>query len=221
MELKLYNLAYPVTALGPGRRVAVWVAGCPLRCKGCITPHLLSSDAGKSIAVPRLAKRLLQLPVPIDGVTLTGGEPFAQAEALVALLCVLKAERPHWNVLTFSGFTLRQWQRGDAAQRQLLQQIDVLVDGPYLAGQPGRHPLTASANQQLHLLTPRAQTLKPALDSLPANSANLGLSPHGEDCLIGIVDPHARRLFHRGLRLTTPDLEQPTESGDRQHVDFY
>jgi len=221
MELKLYNLAYPVTALGPGRRVAVWVAGCPLRCKGCITPHLLSSDAGKSIAVPRLAKRLLRLPVAIDGVTLTGGEPFAQAEALLALLCVLKAERPHWNVLTFSGFTLRQWQRGDAAQRQLLQQIDVLVDGPYLAGQPGRHPLTASANQQLHLLTPRAQTLKPALDALPANTANLGLGPHGEDCLIGIVDPHARRFFHRGLRLTTPDLEQSTESGDRQHVDFY
>jgi len=221
MELKLYSLAYPVTALGPGHRVAMWVAGCPLRCKGCITPHLLSSDAGKSIAVPRLAQRLLQLPVPLDGVTLTGGEPFAQAEALGSLLGLLKAERPQWNVLTFSGFTLRQWQRGDAAQRQLLQQIDVLVDGPYLAGQPGRHPLTASANQQLHLLTPRAQTLEPALDALPANTANLGLNPQGEDCLIGIVDSPSRRRLHHGLRLTTPSLEQTTEPGNRHHVEFY
>jgi anaerobic ribonucleoside-triphosphate reductase activating protein len=221
MELKLYSLAYPVTALGPGRRVAVWVAGCPLRCKGCITPHLLSADAGKSIAVTRLAHRLLKLPVPLDGVTLTGGEPFVQAEALLTLLDLVKAERPQWNVLTFSGFTLSQWQRGDAAQRQLLQNIDMLVDGPYLAGQPGRHPLTASANQQLHLLTPRAQTLKPALDALPANTANLGVNPQGEDCLIGIVDPPARRRLHRGLRLTTPDLEKATESGDRHHVDIY
>jgi anaerobic ribonucleoside-triphosphate reductase activating protein len=221
MELKLYNLAYPVTALGPGRRVAVWVAGCPLRCKGCITPHLLSSDAGKSIAVSQLAQRLLRLAVPLDGVTLTGGEPFAQAEALATLLRLVKVERPHWNVLTFSGFTLRQWRRGDTTQRQLLQQIDVLVDGPYVAGRPSRHPLTASANQQLHLLTPRAQTLKPALEALPVNSANLGLSPRGEDCLIGIVDPDARRRLHRGLRLSVPDLEQTTESGGRPHADFY
>jgi anaerobic ribonucleoside-triphosphate reductase activating protein len=203
-ELRLYNLAYPVTALGPGRRVALWVAGCPLRCKGCITPHLLSADAGKSIAVARLARHLLQLPASLDGITLTGGEPSAQAAALSALLDLVEAERPHWNILTFSGLTLRQWQRGDESQRRLLRQIDVLVDGPYVAGRPGRHPLTASANQRLHLLTPRAQLLKHALDSLPANAANLGINPHGEDCLIGIVQPSARRRLHRGLRLTTP-----------------
>ena len=221
MELNLHSLAYPVTALGPGRRVAVWVAGCPLRCKGCITPQLLSSDAGKGIAVSRLAQRLLQLPMPLDGVTLTGGEPFAQAEALAALLGLVKAKRPQWNVLTFSGFTLRQWQRGDILQRQLLQQIDILVDGPYLAGQAGRHPLTASANQQLHLLTPRARALKPELDALPANAANLAVNPRGADCLIGIVDPGARRRLHHGLQLTTSSVEQTTEPGNRHYVELY
>ena len=221
MELKLYSLAYPVTALGPGRRVVLWVAGCPLRCKGCITPHLLSADAGRSINVNRLAQHLLQLPVPLDGVTLTGGEPFAQAEALTALLRLVKAGRPQWNVLTFSGFTLGQWQRGDTAQQQLLQQVDILIDGPYLAGRPGRHPLTASANQQLHLLTPRAQTLKPALETLAVNTANLGVNPLGEDCLIGIIDASARRRLHRDLGLTTPGLEQTTGSGNRHYVDFY
>jgi hypothetical protein len=70
-------------------------------------------------------------------------------------------------------------------------------------------------------LTPRAQTLKPALDALPVNAANLGVNPQGEDCLIGIVDPPARRRLHRGLRLTTPDLEQTTESGNWHHVDIY
>ncbi len=210
MDLQLYSLAYPVTALGPGRRVAVWVAGCPLRCKGCITPHLLSTEAGQSIAVTRLAQHLLHLPLVLDGVTLTGGEPFIQADALANLLSLVRAERPQWNVLTFSGFTLRQWEGGDSAQRQLLKQIDILVDGPYLAGKPGRHPLTASANQQLHLLTPGAQALKPALAALPANAANLGVNPRGKDCLIGIVDPPARRRLHRNLRLARPEPEPTT-----------
>ena len=218
MKLNLYSLAYPVTALGPGRRVALWVAGCPLRCKGCITPQLLSRDAGEAIGVSRLAQHLLQLTPPLDGVTLSGGEPFAQAPALLRLVKLVKAERPHWTVLTFSGFTLKQWRGGDAAQRRLLQQIDILVDGPYLAGRPGKHALTASANQQVHLLTPQARALEPVLDALPANTANLAVNPHGADCLIGIVDADARRRFHEGLRLTR--LEKPTRAGNRHHVEF-
>ncbi len=213
MMLNLYNLAYPVTALGPGHRVALWVAGCPLRCKGCITPHLLSADAGKLIDVHRLARHLLELPVALDGLTLTGGEPFVQADALVALLAQIKAERPHWNVLTFSGFTLQQWQAGDVAQRQLLQQIDILVDGPYVQGRPGRHPLAASANQGVRLLTSTARALEGDLHALEANSANLGINPAGQDCLIGILDPQARRRYHRGLRLEAADLPHNAAAG--------
>ena len=221
MKLNLYSIAYPVTALGPGRRVALWVAGCPLRCKGCITPHLLSDDSGKPIDVDRLAQRLLQLPVALDGLTLTGGEPFAQAGALALLLDLVKAERPKWSVLTFSGFTLGQWQRADAAHQHLLSHIDILVDGPYVAGQPGRHPLTASASQQVHLLTPRAETMKQELDALQVNAANLGINPEGEDCLIGIVDPAARRRLHHGLYLSPVDIKENTRSGSLKHVDVY
>lgn len=219
MMLNLYNIAYPVTALGPGQRVALWVAGCPLRCKGCITPHLLAADAGKNIDVHRLARHLLELPVPLDGLTLTGGEPFVQAAALAALLAQLKAERPHWNVLTFSGFTLKQWQAGDVAQRQLLQQIDILVDGPYVQGRPGRHPLAASANQGVRLLTSSARALEAELNALEANTANLGVSPAGQDCLIGIIDSPARRRYHRGLRLDATDMQHNAAAGSRPHVE--
>ncbi len=219
MELNLYSLAYPVTALGPGRRVVLWVAGCPLRCKGCITPQLLSPDAGEAVAVSRLAQHLLHLPLPLDGITLTGGEPFAQAQALLSLVELEKAERSQWNIMTFSGFTLKQWQGGDTAQRRLLQWTDILVDGPYRAGHPGGHALTASTNQKLHLLTSRARALKSELDALPANTANLAVNPHGADCLIGIVDDSARRRIHEGLRLTRP--EKHSEAGNPHHVEFY
>lgn len=201
MELRLHSLAYPVTALGPGRRVAVWVAGCPLRCKGCITPGLLSADAGKSITIERVAKRLFTLPTSLDGITLTGGEPFAQAQALSVLLDAIKAERPQWNVLTFSGFPLEQLRRGTPWQRSLLARTDVLVDGPYAARLPGHHPLLASANQRMHLLTGRARELEEKLSALRTNVANLGLNSDANDWLIGILDSASRRRLHDNLGL--------------------
>lgn len=201
MELRLHSLAYPVTALGPGRRVAVWVAGCPLRCKGCITPGLLSADAGKSITIERVAKRLFTLPVSLDGITLTGGEPFAQAQALSVLLDAIKSGRPQWNVLTFSGFSLEQLRRGIPWQRSLLARTDVLVDGPYAARRPGHHPLLASANQRIHLLTGRARKLEEKLSALRTNVANLGLNSDANDWLIGILDSASRRRLHDNLGL--------------------
>lgn len=201
MELKLHSLAYPVTALGPGHRVVLWVAGCPLRCKGCITPGLLSADAGESIGIERVAKRLFALPIAVEGITLTGGEPFAQDQALSALLDAIKARRPQWNVLTFSGFPLEQLRRGTPWQRRLLAHIDVLVDGPYAARQPGHHPLLASANQRIHLLTARARELEERLNALPTNIANLGLNPDADDWLIGILDSASRRRLHKNLGL--------------------
>lgn len=195
----LHSLAYPVTSLGPGQRIALWVAGCPLRCKGCITSGLLSVDAGKPISIKRLTERLVMLPVAVDGITLTGGEPFAQAAALALLLDTLKDRRPHWNVLTFSGYSLEQMQLGTPAQCRLLALIDILVDGPYVAHRPGRHPLTASANQRVRLLTPRAKALADRVNALPINKANLGLHPEADDWLIGIIDSPARQRLHRAL----------------------
>ena len=86
MRLALHSLAYPVTALGPGRRVVVWVAGCGLRCPGCITPQLWSRQSGRLVPVDRLADYMSRLAHPLDGVTVSGGEPFEQAEALGTLL---------------------------------------------------------------------------------------------------------------------------------------
>lgn len=216
MNLNLHSLAYPVTALGPGRRVALWVAGCPLRCRGCITPGLLDTAAGKLVPVARLAQRLLDLPPAIDGLTLTGGEPFAQAQALVALLKHLQPQRPEWDILCFSGFTLAHLQRGDGAQQDLLKRLDILVDGPFQSERPGTHPLLASANQHLHLLSARAQQRRAELAALPYNHANLALNPQGADWLIGILDADARATLHRNTQITPVTPPMPVASS--QHT---
>lgn len=85
----------------------------------------------------------------LDGITLSGGEPFKQPQALTALLIALKKARPSWNVLTFSGYPL-EYLRRDVDCQKLLAEIDILVDGHYLQQHEGEHPLTASKNQQVH-----------------------------------------------------------------------
>ncbi|KPQ00007.1 MAG: anaerobic ribonucleoside-triphosphate reductase activating protein NrdG [Rhodobacteraceae bacterium HLUCCA12] len=217
MALVLHSIAYPVTALGPGRRVGLWVAGCPLRCPGCITPELLDARAGWSVAVERLAERILSLDADLDGITLSGGEPFGQAEALAELLDRVLRERPWWSVVTFSGFRLARLRRMGEGAARLLARVDVLIDGPYVRSRPSGHPLAGSGNQTVHYLTPRGRALRPSIKTSSAPAANLALGPEGKAMLVGILGPGPRQSYHRALGLTAaaPDAESATLNSRR------
>ena len=203
MTLNLHSIAYPVTALGPGQRLALWVSGCSLNCKGCITPELQAPESGKNIKLDTLVTHLLKVSTQLDGITLTGGEPFEQAEAVTALLMALKQARPNWNVLVFSGYSL-SCLRKHPQRSQLLNQVDILVDGVYLQGHNGIHPLTASANQQVHYLSQRGTALRHACESLTINQANLALGISQTAQLIGIIRTPERRQIHQKLSLKHP-----------------
>ncbi len=198
-RLRMSHLAYPVTALGPGSRLAIWVAGCPLRCPDCITPELQRMDAGRSIPVYRLADHILRLPVHLQGVTFTGGEPFTQAGALTDLWALLSEARPRWDLLIFSGHGLAELQARGGAGAALLAHTDILIDGPYLRGRQIAHPLRASANQRIHYLSARGRILREACEDGDADAANLGIGRRHGGWLIGILDPRRRRQLHRDL----------------------
>jgi anaerobic ribonucleoside-triphosphate reductase activating protein len=203
--LRLRRLAYPVTVLGPGRRLALWVAGCGLGCPGCISPELHDPASGRALPVSRVLSRILGLE-GLDGITLTGGEPFEQPVALADLLEALARGRPGWDVLAYSGFTLSQLRRRGAEAARLLGRCDVLVAGPYRAGVPLRHPLAGSGNQRVHSLSPRGRALRRRCEGLPSERANLGAGRAGGDLLIGILSPAVRRRLHRALGLTPGEI---------------
>lgn len=144
---------------GPGRRSAVKLQGCPIRCAGCITPESWDPIGGTVVAIERLADALLDPSFERDGVTILGGEPFAQPDALLALVQALRA-RGCDHILCYSGFTygeLRRRARISPAIGGVLGEIDVLIDGPYVAGlAAGAGPWTGSSNQRvLQLKTSR------------------------------------------------------------------
>jgi len=72
------------TVNGPGTRAVVWVQGCPIRCEGCFNTDFWSFTPKIQVPVDQLAEKIGALE-NIDGVTFSGGEPFAQAENLAGL----------------------------------------------------------------------------------------------------------------------------------------
>lgn len=200
MDLWVHNLAYPVTALGPGHRVALWVAGCSLHCRGCITPGLWERQAGVRKDTASVAQRLLAMQTPLDGITITGGEPFEQPAALADLLRVIIDERPHWNVLVYSGYRLAALRRMGPDADALLKQTDVLVAGAYRPDRAPNHPLAGSGNQRIHLLSAQGKGLREQIDALPRNQANLGLSGDGDgQWLIGVMARPVRARINRSI----------------------
>lgn len=153
MLLRIAQTIPDTEAEGPGRRFAVWVQGCSLRCPGCCNPEMFAADrGGQLIEAAVLAERVLATP-GIEGMSVLGGEPFEQATGVAELCRLVRAGGR--SVMVYSGFTLAELQaRADAGPA--LGEIDLLVDGRFEQGRPERaRRWIGSSNQQLHFLTPR------------------------------------------------------------------
>jgi anaerobic ribonucleoside-triphosphate reductase activating protein len=140
---------------GPGCRAVIWVQGCLRECPGCYNPASWSFEMNQLVSVEHLAERILANPNN-EGVTFSGGEPFWQAPALAALAKQVKAQG--LNVISFTGFTLERLQSeyGPAGAQDLLDQLDLLIDGAYVESLAVHDPnsLVSSSNQRVHLFNP-------------------------------------------------------------------
>lgn len=136
---------------GPGERFVIWVQGCPLACPGCWNPDTWSFEPRDAQHVDELIQVILATP-DIEGVTFTGGEPFAQAPALAEIASAVR--EAGLSVFIFTGYDLDELRAPQ--QLRLLGSTDVLVAGRY------EHTRRAdalrwrgSSNQEIHFLTRR------------------------------------------------------------------
>lgn len=117
---------------GPGIRTTVFCQGCPHHCPGCQNPETWEFGCGTAMDTQTIVQIVKSNPL-CRGVTFSGGEPFAQAEGFTELAQALKAQG--YEVAAYSGYTFEQLLAGTPGQKKLLQTIDVLIDGPYLAAE--------------------------------------------------------------------------------------
>lgn len=152
MKLALSRAHFPVTTLGPGRRLGVWFQGCSIRCPDCISADTWGLGRGTTTVHALLAAVEPWL-TEAEGVTVSGGEPFDQPEALSVLLREVRA-RSDVDILVYSGHSVERLAPDLAAMSGL---IDALVTDPYDVKSPQTKALRGSDNQRLHLLTPLGQ----------------------------------------------------------------
>jgi len=168
MNISVNKAHFPVTVLGPGRRIGIWLQGCSIRCKGCVSQDTWEREAGRDLPVADLIAWCRKVARgAFDGVTISGGEPFDQPGPLLALLEDLidwrAADGPDFDILCYSGYPLATLQR---RHQQVLQKLDALISEPYVDTLPLTHVWRGSANQQLVMLSDRGrERFEPYVDA--------------------------------------------------------
>ena len=131
MQIRLYGLVNDSIVDGPGFRLAVFTQGCPHNCEGCHNPESHAFDGGYLSDTDEIIKTMKEN-ILLDGITLTGGDPFCQPEA-----CGVLADAAHasgLNVWAYSGWTYDELLK-NGERSELLKKCDVLVDGPFILAQ--------------------------------------------------------------------------------------
>ncbi|WP_233344842.1 4Fe-4S single cluster domain-containing protein [Burkholderia cepacia] len=164
MNIRVSRLHFPVTTLGPGQRIGIWFQGCTIRCPGCISMDTWANAGGETTVDAILAQVRNWLPES-TGITVSGGEPFDQSDALIALLHGLR-QLSAGDILVYSGHAIESLAdtltRADGL-------IDALISDPFDIAAPQTRPLRGSDNQRLHCLTALGHTRFAQYEHMPRN----------------------------------------------------
>lgn len=193
MKALISQLHYPVDVIGPGRRIGIWFQGCAIRCHGCISRTTWPADPQFEVDLDEVVNWIHSLSdMQVDGVTISGGEPFDQPAAFAQLLDAIHAWRASQHrvidILAYSGRSFTELQ---ADFSQVLSRIDAVVAEPFIDGELTELPLRGSANQQVVPLTPlgRERYTGDALASLATQRRQVQLEvADGEMRMIGIPE---------------------------------
>lgn len=143
------RILYPVKVLGPGDRIGIWFCGCEHHCPGCSNPELWDQNEKYRTDLDTVMRlvHLISERNQVDGITLTGGDPFFQPEALRLLLKeLLKINK---DVLVYTGY---EYEEIKDVYADILEDIAVLIDGRYIEAENHGSMLRGSDNQEIIVL---------------------------------------------------------------------
>lgn len=148
--IRISHIEESTNLLGPFNRFVIWVHGCCFDCEGCLAENTKNGTYDE-INVDELAHRISNS--ICEGITISGGEPFLQADAIMHLIRGIKKQRDI-GVIVYSGFTLAELER-DEEKAPLLSDIDILIDGRYIKELDDDRAYVGSSNQIIHYLSSR------------------------------------------------------------------
>lgn len=150
MQFRVAGIIRESVVDGPGLRCVIFAQGCPRACPGCHNPDNLDPNGGKLMTVEEVFLTVEKIKL-ISGVTFSGGDPFMQAGPFAALAKRFKSKG--LNIMTYTGY---KWEElillaeNDKFVRELLENTDYLVDGPFIIAKKDLNlPFRGSANQRI------------------------------------------------------------------------
>lgn len=166
MELRVFDIKTGITKLGPGVRFGIWTQGCHRRCPGCMSPNSQALDQGYLVDVDALSRQIVHS--GRTGLTISGGEPFLQAEQLTALIDQVRKE-VDLGVIIYTGYTIEELNSSENVyQKRLLNKSDLIIDGAYVEALNDGKNLRGSSNQRAILLTDRYRDFLKEFGTKPA-----------------------------------------------------
>lgn len=153
--IRIHNMVKHTSVLGPGKRAAVWFQGCMRNCPGCMSPSSRPLDGGKTVSVEKVVAAILSIEA-IEGVTISGGEPFLQIDSLFALIKSIK-EKSDLSVIIYTGYTMDELRAMKNSKVNLIlkNMTDILIDGEYVEKLNDGISLRGSSNQDVYFLSDR------------------------------------------------------------------
>ena len=174
---------------GPGERFVIWTQGCKRNCPGCFNPEThVVSGVGQELDEQQI---IALIPKNCRAITVSGGEPFDQAEGLSRLLQLAKKES--YEVLVYTGYTLEELRNMSLESKkeavaQSLELIDILIDGPYEKNLPSVHQWTGSGNQKVHFLSQRSSIEEKEVESSLLEAGEIFIEKNGNIRATGIFN---------------------------------
>lgn len=159
MDINLAGEIPNSLANGPGLRYVVFVQGCPHHCEGCHNQHTWEFKDNYIDTVDNVFERILKNTPYLDGLTISGGEPFKQPKAVYELAKKVK-ENLGLSIVCYTGYTYEQLKQmsmyrdiDTTYRNKLLNIVDILIDGKFeVDNQEGHHRYAGSKNQRCLIL---------------------------------------------------------------------
>ena len=143
LSLNIGHIGIAKDVLGYGRRLVIWVAGCPFRCRGCIAPEFLEKNSGTDIDINNISLLIKSYSKKINGITISGGEPLWQSESLIELFKIIPNSL---DIMIYTGFQVNEI---NSIQKKCISYADLLVDGRFEIDKKGDFLWKGSSNQNI------------------------------------------------------------------------
>ncbi|MDR2756422.1 MAG: radical SAM protein [Planctomycetaceae bacterium] len=170
--------------LGPGTRSVIWFHGCTRQCPGCIAGTMNEITEYETFHPEQLAN-WVKCHNTIEGITLSGGEPFQQPLNELTTFLMLVKQNTNLSVLCYTGYCYEELNKKESAI-PVLQFIDVLIDGEYRQNEDFGQRWRGSENQQFHFLTKQYKNQKNEWNTAVERQIEIELDINGNLLISGV-----------------------------------